>query len=174
MKTNEEILDLAVSIGLQVVETCDNGSGYPSGIQKAIIGFDLYAQAEKFIEHENNCEICLFKIWDGHHFYQNLGRKYEPLSYNDYLNDLGGDYRLFDFDIEFEGAIEGLKERGASFEDYAEMIERFGKWQKEIETTDDCVFIYNGYSIEECPLEMMSYREDVYSYVIGVAIRDDD
>lgn len=177
MKSIEEVLDFADSIGLQVVETCDNTAGYPSGIQKAVIGFDNLISAKSFVEVSGkNCEVCLFKIRAGHHFFQNLGTMYRELTYSDYLNDLGDDYRLFDFDQELEAAKENLEYADGTVEDFALIMDIFDCYKREVDTLPDgYVLIYNSDNkeLEQCPKTMMSYSEDVYTYTIGVAVRKD-
>jgi len=174
MKTKEEILDNADCLGLQVVETCDNGAGYPSGISRAVIGFENFEAAKKFAT-ENECEVCLFKIRAGHHFYQNLGWTYRVLTYKDYLNDLGDNYREFDFEQELAAAKENLEYAGGTVQDYEDLMEVFDGFKREVDNLpDDKVLIYNGYKLEQCSSEMMSYSEDVYTYIVGVAVNGDE
>lgn len=175
MKTKEEILEKAELLGLQVIETCDNARGYPSGINKAIIGFNDFKDAQNFaIENTESKEVHLFKIRDGHHFYQNLGWKIRPLSAGDYVNDLGMNYRFFsDFDQEFEAAIDNLQYFKAGFDDYLTLIKRFETYKEIIDQLDDdstLILNTNDNTLEEVKNELMGYSEDVYTYIIGVAL----
>ena len=171
MKTTT--LENAEKKHLEFVETCDNQAGYPRGIKQAFIGFENFANAEDFAE-ENNCDVVLLKIRAGHQFYYDMGKCYKPLTYNDYLNDLGENYREFDFNNEFAAALENMPS-DSSFEDYIELIEKFSKFKFECDMLDEeSVLIYNGYTLQEFPKETMRYSEDVYTYVIGVVDYEED
>lgn len=174
-KNKTEIMEKAELLGLQIIETCDNPRGYPSGLKKAIVGFENFNQAQEFaIENTESKELHLFKIRDGHHFYQDLGWKIRPLSAEDYLNDLGINYRFFsDFDQEFEAAVDNLQYFKSGFDDYLTLIKRFETYKEIVNQLDDdsiLILNTNDNTLEEVKNELMGYNEDVYTYIIGVAL----
>ena len=171
MKTKSEVLEAAELLNLQTIETCDNGRSYPSGLNEAVIGFENIEAAKDFAT-ENNCEVCLFKIRAGHHFYQNLGWTNDGLTYRDYLDNLGDNYREFDLHEEFKAIIDNLSNSfDVTIDDYAYVIDLFRNYEQEVnDLSDDKVLIYNGHILESFPKQTMSYREDVYTYVVGVAV----
>ena len=171
-KNKTEIIANAIFCGFREIEVCDNARGYPSGLTKAIVGFENFNQAQEFAK-ENDLDVCLFKIRDGHHFHHSLGTTFEPLTYIDYLNDLGDNYRIFDFDTEFKAAMENLDCSDANIDDYKNVIMQFEEYREIASYIDnDSILIYNSESktIEEVKKVLMGYNEDVYNYIIGVAL----
>ena len=72
MKTRT--LDLALEWGLDTAEEVTQGmNGYPSGLYKAISGFESFEDAERFAD-EVKGEVVLLTKRDGHQFWSNNGR----------------------------------------------------------------------------------------------------
>lgn len=82
MKTRTE--DLAYENGLELVTITQGMNGYPSGLYKAVSGFESFEDAEDFAK-EVNGEVVLLTKRDGHQFWTNNGRQYEPLEQADYI-----------------------------------------------------------------------------------------
>ena len=84
MKTRTE--DLAYENGLELVEITQGMNGYPSGLYKAVSGFESFVDAEDFAK-EVNGEVVLLTKRDGYQFWTNNGRQYEPLERVDYIDE---------------------------------------------------------------------------------------
>lgn len=66
----------AEQLGLLVIDTTDNGNGYPSNLKKGVIGFDSFKQAEEFAK-EVNGEVTHFYKRYGWKVYTRRGRAWE-------------------------------------------------------------------------------------------------
>lgn len=172
--TTREVLTNADTLGLNYKEITTGMNGYPQGLGNyAVIGFDSFADAEKFAD-ENGCEVHLFKVRDGHQLWSNCGRKYEPLKASEYISDLGDDYsevdnstdyiqdRLKELANDFDGDFDTLKKFIADQEEILEEVENAEK--------DEVVIVNCGKYSETIKAELMSYHEDVTTLSIGVFV----
>ena len=84
MKTRTE--ERAYDDGLELVTITQGMNGYPSGLYKAVSGFESFEDAEDFAK-EVKGEVVLLTKRDGHQFWTNNGRQYEPLERVDYIDE---------------------------------------------------------------------------------------
>ena len=84
MKTRTE--ERAYEDGLELVTITQGMNGYPSGLYKAVGGFESFEDAEDFAK-EVKGEVVLLTKRDGHQFWTNNGRQYEPLERVDYIDE---------------------------------------------------------------------------------------
>lgn len=84
MKTRTE--ERAYEDGLELVTITQGMNGYPSGLYKAVADFESFEDAECFAD-EVNGEVVLLSRRDGHQFWVNHGRQYEPLERADYIDE---------------------------------------------------------------------------------------
>ena len=84
MKTRTE--ERAYEDGLELVTITQGMNGYPSGLYKAVAGFESFEDAESFADDVNG-EVVLLSRRDGHQFWTNNGRQYEPLFTAHYIDD---------------------------------------------------------------------------------------
>lgn len=84
MKTRTE--ERAYEDGLELVTITQGMNGYPSGLYKAVSGFKSFEDAEDFAKEVNGEVVDLCKR-DGHQFWSNNGRQYEPLERVDYIDE---------------------------------------------------------------------------------------
>ncbi len=134
--------------------------------KEILIGFDNYPQA---VEVAGIGNVYLFSKRDGQEW-KEVGVKYEPLTSEDYLKDLGDNYS----EVSLENEIEFVKSEipslieNSEFEKAKSLIE----YLIEIETLQNDLgedeVIIKGESFEVVKKEMMSYHEDVTGYAIGV------
>jgi len=160
MKTIE-INGREIELGnLQLVTTTEGVNGYPLNLNKAVIGFEDFNACENW--RDKNCpdfEIEAFKIRDGRHFYEIIGRAFDSFSYFDYLSELGEDWELYD-----EVYIKELMNENEQF--CSQVLD-------EARTVKDGeVLLVN---ISACCTEvvkerLMEYSEDVWTYAIGIFI----
>ena len=101
MKTMTE--ERAYEEGLELVTITQGVNGYPSGLYKAVSGFESFEDAEDFAK-EVNGEVMLLSRRDGYQFWSNNGRQYEPLERAKFIDE--NDEIVF--------------ENGGSFEDWAQ------------------------------------------------------
>lgn len=182
MKTQSEtktVLEIADGLTLQIKEITTGMNGYPQGLgDYAIIGFDTYQQAEDFA-NEHGCEVSLFKIRDGHQLWTNLGRKHEPLTDRDYLEDLSDNYWqaskemcietfkniLADMLEKFEGDFSDIDTLIAGEKELLEAIENC--------SDDEIIITGSGFKFghyDTCKKVMMQYHYDVTTYAVGVFV----
>ncbi len=143
---------------LQVVETTEGANGYPLFLKKAVIGFENFNACENWRDKNcPDCEIEAFKIRDGWHFYEGIGRTYDSFTYYDYLSGLGDDWNLCD---------EVYMKELMNEQFYSQVLD-------ELRTVKDGeVLLVN---ISSCCTEVvkerfMKYSEDVWTYAIGISI----
>lgn len=114
---------------LQVVETTSAMNGYPQSLQKALIGFDSFEDAER-IANEYGLRIELFTKRDGWQlYYRTNNRAYSAIEVS--AEEYGADYRSFtasDYEDFYENEVKGMIGELDNFES----AESYLKSQKEI------------------------------------------
>jgi len=159
MKTYNDYAQLASDQNLKCGHVTGGNNGYPTPYLGAFIyGFDDYVQAEQFI-NENSGEIVLCKQKNGWDVWEQHGSmlpRTRPLTAEDYVEDLGDNYTLID---DYESAIDFISEF-ENPEDYKQELVNLD-WEKQ-----SVVFGNGSYEVVE--KQMMSYHEDVTTWVVGV------
>ena len=88
--TIEEIAD---EYGLDIIETVTSGNGYPENLQKALVGFETFEQAQN-VADQYGMMITTFTKRDGQQLYfRNGNQTYEPLRIT--VEDYGDDYKAY-------------------------------------------------------------------------------
>lgn len=156
---------------MQKIEITTGTNGYPEGLHRGVIGFNSFEDAQKFAE-ENSGEVILLHKKNGWELYQSKGTVYAPISYKQYLNDLGSDYEIADE----ERVLELLKEDIKNADDIRDIEFSYQNAKdliSEIEnSSDDQVVISIGINHHETvSKEMMSYNEDNNEFIIGVEFK---
>lgn len=167
--------------GLRLVEITHGVNGYPKDLgDQVIIGWDSFEQLQKFAESVNMNsmnDIHLVKQRDGWHFWEDLGYKAGPLTVDDYLRDLGDDYRKTDYDDArdtFNSWASDCLNDSDSIEvildNVTALTNQFHEIVTEISHTKEyqVVILYQGKYYDTADREMMSYKEDVWTYAIGL------
>jgi len=159
---------------LKIVEITHAYNDYPKNLgDLAVIGFDNYDEAYEYANKYSG-EISLLKTRDGWHFWHNLGYRGNPLTCNDYLNDLGDDYSLMNrkdainiFKLRMTEAINAFD---GDFKDLDDIYKNYEETFEHIYclNDDENVICYLETYYETVKDTMMSYHEDVYTYTIGV------
>lgn len=86
----KNIEDIAAVNGLELIDTTNSINGYPMNLQRVIIGFDSFEQAEKLAK-EYGLSIEYFTKRDGWSLWFRLGRKaFEPFERS--AEEYGDDY----------------------------------------------------------------------------------
>lgn len=154
---------------LTQIEITSGMNGYPENLRNGYIGFDSIKEAEQFASDTNGTVALLHKR-DGWHFYKSKGNAFKPLTVFDYIEDLGDNYYSVDVNSIRELIAGNVQEvdddKLLSFlKDQVEILEELDK-----ATYDQTVICGYGKFYETVLNEMMSYHEDVHSYVIGVEV----
>jgi len=81
---------------------------------EALIGFDSFEECIEYAKI-NNLTPVMLKKKDGEPYYRDIGYADNPISYKDYLNELGEDFSVYDIsentiDKEILDALEILKD----------------------------------------------------------------
>lgn len=168
--TTLNLREIAEVNGLEYIETVDNGYGYPSGIQGAIIGFVNFEHAERLAERYNLSTYGFFKK-DGWQLWSRIGNVYSP--FDNGASDYGDDYDEFGrmTESEFvENYVNPLFLDCSSFEEIKNIIAEKEELFSEIESLsdDEIVIARNGKYYETIDKVSMSFYHDTRHYVIGV------
>lgn len=168
---NKDLAEIASENGLQLIETTVNMTGYPEGLQKAIIGFDTFEQAEELAK-ENGLSIEIFQQHDGWDLWYRVGGPVgEPFRRS--AEDFGDDYSEFskkDLDGFYENEVKPMVSDFEDFDSLRSFLNMEEKIKDEIEEAEDdeivitcCGEYYD--TIKERP---MAYHLDAHSYAIGL------
>jgi hypothetical protein len=142
----------------------------------ALLGFENYEAARAFAD-ENGCDTCLFTKRDGQSWKKER-QKYESLTADNYISELGDNYRSYEFTNELDWIKESLTDIVGDFDgDFTAIdaaIKQFKELQSECEKCgeDEVVIISYGSYYETVKKEMIGYHEDVTSYEVGVFVED--
>ena len=139
-----------------------------SYLRHITINFDSFDEAWQFAK-DNGGRVCLFSKREGHDYWQNHGEKLQPLTSDDYLHDLGDNYEEYNEEGVKELYKEALTDAVAQFDfDWIQLL--MHNYEKiESEVSDDKAVIMQGRThYETIDREMMSYHEDVTTWMIGV------
>lgn len=170
MRTRNEILDIADSEGLTIIETTSERSGYPCALQKAIVGFNTFKDAEEFAD-KYEMSLCTFTQKEGWNLWYRGNKPYEPLKIT--ASDYGGDYNELtreSLEYFFEEHVSPILENCTSIQDVKDVIEMMEELKEELETADDnqLVITYRGEYYETIQKESMEWSHDGRTYIIGV------
>lgn len=164
-----------IASGLKQITTTTELSGYPAGLRNNHLhGFETFEQAEKFVA-EFGGTICLYEKRDGQSLWYNRGRKYEPLTCDDYVKDLGDDYAICgNAEEEYESWCDLASEyiRDGQIDQAIKFLQDCNELKNEIEACEEgrSVIRSGNQYVETVDNEMMSYHEDATTYVIGVEL----
>lgn len=168
---NKDLAEIASENGLQLIETTASRTGYPEGLQKAIIGFDTFGQAEALAK-ENGLRIEFFQQHDGWDLWYRTGwQAGEPFLRS--AEDYGDDYSEFskkDLEGFYENNVQPMVSDFEDFDSLRSFLNMEEKIKDEIEEAEDdeivitcCGEYYD--TIKERP---MAYHYDAHSYAIGL------
>jgi hypothetical protein len=187
--------DLADAYHLQLIhaatEKTVRGFGLPSmNSPKHVIGFKSYEQAVQFVKEWGGV-ISLYERRDGASMYTNRGEQNRALTYEDYLQDAGDNYRVYantaeDIQARKEHLLILLEEEDfAGVSDYILQAEELVRAAENLPDEDFvCIAKYSPSKSDAgnnlfpwvfhvyMPHETMTYKEDVTTYYVGVDLTD--
>ena len=154
-----------------MIETTASRTGYPERLQKAIIGFDTFEQAEELAK-ENGLSIEFFRKRDGWNFWYRTGSTaYEPFRRS--AEDFGDDYSEFskdDLEDFYENEVQPMVSDFESFDALRSFLDQKEKIQDEIEDAEDdeIVITRSGEYYDTIKERTMAYSYDSHRYAIGL------
>ena len=167
----KDLAEIASENGLQLIETTASRTGYPERLQKAIIGFDTFEQAEELAK-ENGLSIEFSRKRDGWNFWYRTGSTaYEPFRRS--AEDFGDDYSEFskdDLEDFYENEVQPMVSDFESFDALRSFLDQKEKIQDEIEDAEDDEIVITccGEYYDTIKERTMAYSYDSHSYAIGL------
>ena len=167
----KDLAEIASENGFQLIDTTANSTGYPERLQKAIIGFDTFEQAEELAK-ENGLSIEFFQQHDGWDLWYRTGSTaYEPFRRS--AEDFGDDYSEFskdDLEDFYENEVQPMVSEFESFDDLRSFLDQNEKIKDEIEDAEDDEIVITccGEYYDTIKERTMSYNYDSHRYAIGL------
>ena len=167
----KDLAEIASENGLQLIDTTANSTGYPEWLQKAIIGFDTFEEAEELAK-ENGLSIEIFHKRDGWDLWYRTGSTaYEPFRRS--AEDFGDDYSEFskdDLEDFYENEVQPMVSEFDSFDDLRSFLDQNEKIKDEIEDAEDDEIVITccGEYYDTIKERTMSYNYDSHRYAIGL------
>lgn len=167
---NQNILDRAEELGLIIIETTSESSGYPRNLKRAIIGFPDFSEVESFVK-ENGGEIIELRRKAGQELWSRYGRVFEAYDMRKvYADDPNCEIYLCGDEEDFTNNV---KSQIADLEDFdfikslvaekAEIWDEFGTLGE-----DEFILIENGRLEGVIEQYRMDFEYDSTYYRIGV------
>ena len=167
----KDLEEIASENGLQLIDATSSITGHPERLQKAIIGFDTFDQAEELAK-ENGLSIEIFNQHDGWDLWYRTGcTAYEPFRRS--AEDFGDDYSEFskcDLEDFYENEVQPMVSDFESFDALRRFLDQKEKIQDEIEDAEDDEIVITccGEYYDTIKEHTMSYHYDAHSYAIGL------
>lgn len=173
----KNLCEIASENGLQVIETTASRTGYPEALQKAIIGFDTFEQAEELAK-ENGLSIEAFKKSNGWDLWYRTGCQMGT-SFLRSADDCGDDYRGYTKEDLEDFYLNEVQPMVSDFEDFDSLrcfLDKKEKIKDEIEDAEDDELVLTccGEYYATIKARTMSYYYDAHSYAIGLIDRNCD
>lgn len=169
--------DIAAQNGLELIDTTSAKNGYPQDLQKAIIGFDTFEQAEKLAK-ETGLSIEAFKKCDGWDLWHRTGCQMgDPFLRS--AEDYGDDYSEFskkDLEGFYENNVQPMVSDFEDFDSLRSFLNMEEKIKDEIEEAEDDEIVITccGEYYSTIKKRTMSYTYDTHHYAIGLIDRNKD
>lgn len=172
MRTDLEYI--AEAYGLELIDTSSARNGYPENLQRAIIGFDTFEDAEMLAE-EHGLSIEIFTKLDGWGiWYRTNNHAWEAFERSS--DEYGDDYRQFSKDDWESFYVCEVQPKVDSFDDFASLrgfLDKMEEIRDKIEDADDDELVlatcYGYY--DTIKKTTMSYCYDTVHFAIGLIDR---
>lgn len=165
------IEEIAYKNGLDLIDTTTEATGYPRGLQKAIIGFETFDEAEKLAK-EYDLDIEIFTKRDGWNLWYRTG-KFACEPFDRSAEEYGDDYRQYskaDLEDFYENHVQPFVAEYDSFEQLRSFLNDMERIKEEIEDAEDDEIVIacsDGYR-ETVKVHTMAYEYDTHHYAIGL------
>ena len=171
----KDLESIAEENGLEVITTTSARNGYPQMLQRAIIGFDTFEDAEK-LASENGLSIEIFtkrdgwRLWyrDGSHALAPFERSFE---------EYGDEYRQYSKDDLDGFFVNEVRPSACAFDDFESLrcfLDIMEEVRDRIEDADDDEIILascGGY-YDTVKKNTMAYVYDTHHFAIGLIDRE--
>lgn len=173
----KDLENIAEENGLEVITTTSNGNGYPQRLQRAIVGFDTFEDAEK-LANENGLSIEIFTKRDGWCLWYRTGN-HALAPFERSFEEYGGEYRQYSKD-DLEGFyMNEVQPSVCAFDDFESLrcfLDIMEEVHDRIEDADDDEIIlasFGGY-YDTVKKTTMSYCYDTHHFAIGLIDRENE
>lgn len=161
--------EIAYNECIECATVCDNGTGYPSGLERILLP-DTWDEAER-LASEYGLDIIKVRIRGGHSFYENRGREWSPLCITDYVGECDEVYDWFDAGRAEKDCV-ALADWVDSDAEYEDIMSQKEGIVMEINSLakDECVVVpaNNIGAWYRTDYSSVHYRYDVYDYRIAL------
>ena len=172
-----DIEDIAYENGLEVITTTSAKNGYPRRLQRAIIGFDTFEDAEK-MANENGLSIEIFTKRDGWSLWYRTGNHALAPFERDGA-EYGDEYRQYtkeDLEGFYQNEVAPSVYIFDDFESLRCFLDIMEEIRGKIEDADDneIVLASLGGYFDTIEKTTMRYRYDTHHFAIGLIDRNSD
>ena len=175
MRTDLEYI--AEANGLELIDTTSAMNGYPQRLQRAIIGFDTFEDAER-LASENGLSVEIFRKRDGWSFwYRTNNNAWEAFERS--ADEYGDDFRQFTKE-DLKGFYENeVQPSVCCFDDFASLrwfLDTMEKIHDKIEDADEDELVLSccGQYYDTIKKTTMSYCYDTHHFAIGLIDRSNE
>ena len=173
----KDLESIAYENGLELIDTTSARNGYPQRLQRAIIGFDTFEEAEK-LANENVLSIEIFSKHDGWTLWYRTGDKaWEPFERS--AEDYGDEYRQYSKE-DLEGFyMNEVQPSVCAFDDFESLrcfLNIMEEVRDKIEDADDdeIVLASCGGYYDTVKKTTMAYVYDTHHFAIGLIDRENE
>lgn len=162
---------IADEYGLDVIETTSNSDGYPENLQKALVGFETFEEAQDVAEQYGMMITTFTKEYGQQLYFRNGKQTYEPLRIT--AKDYGDNYKAYSSKDAKSYFEEEVKPRLCEFKnisDLQDFIDEQSTIIDELEFIgdDELVIVRNNEYYKTINREMMEWYADTKYISIGV------
>uniref|UniRef100_UPI00402969D5 hypothetical protein n=1 Tax=Prevotella sp. TaxID=59823 RepID=UPI00402969D5 len=169
--------NIAYENGLDVITTTSARNGYPQRLQRAIIGFDTFEDAEELAD-VYGLSIEIFTKYDGWNLWYRTGdHAWAPFERS--AEEYGDEYRQYSKD-DLDGFYEReVQPNVGAFDDFASLrtyLDSMEEIRDRIEDADDNEIVlasFGGY-YDTIKKTTMSYCYDTHHFAIGLIDRENE
>lgn len=169
--------NIAYENGLDVITTTSARNGYPQRLQRAIIGFDTFEDAEELAD-VYGLSIEIFTKYDGWNLWYRTGdHAWAPFERS--TEEYGDEYRQYSKD-DLDGFYEReVQPNVGAFDDFASLrtyLDSMEEIRDRIEDADDNEIVlasFGGY-YDTIKKTTMSYCYDTHHFAIGLIDRENE
>ena len=172
-----DLENIAYENGLDVITTTSARNGYPQRLQRAIIGFDTFEDAEELAD-VYGLSIEIFTKYDGWNLWYRTGdHAWAPFERS--AEEYGDEYRQYSKD-DLDGFYEReVQPNVGAFDDFASLrtyLDSMEEIRDRIEDADDNEIVlgsFGGY-YDTIKKTTMSYCYDTHHFAIGLIDRENE
>lgn len=173
----KDLESIAEENGLEVITTTSARNGYPQRLQRAIIGFDTFEDAEK-LAHEKGLSIEIFTKREGWSLWYRTGN-HALAPFERSAEEYGDEYRQYSKE-DLEGFyVNEVQPSVCAFDDFESLrcfLDNMEEIRDRIEDADDDEIIlasYGGY-YDTVKKTTMAYVYDTHHFAIGLIDRENE